>query len=350
MAIKLDKESISKIDNENMIKHYESFPQLCEDAFLIGKKMTIPSYFIKAKKIVMVGMGGSGVAGDIIKEYLLKNTNLFVDSIHNYDLPNYVDSDTLVIANSNSGNTEETLSAFISAHEKGAKLIAITRGGKLELLAKKFKAPVFTFDYDCKPRASFPYLFVLLLSVFIKLGHIKISDSEIDSLLELLEQKAKAFGADAPMSNNIAKQLAQKLYGKVPVIYATERLSAVASRWKAQFNENSKTFSYFEELPELNHKSLEGIVFPKDAPFFVIMLESNNEQDRNILRQSITTKVLNKAKVPLESVRFLQAKEWLSEIMTMVSFGDFVSFYLAILNQTNPNKNDTVDFVKEKLM
>jgi glucose/mannose-6-phosphate isomerase len=344
----LDKIDFKKVDPKGMINHIESFPELCKEAFHISSGYTIPSYFIKAKKIVLLGMGGSGQAGDVLKSILYDQTDLIIESVHNYILPGFVDKDTLVIANSYSGNTEETLEGFISAYEKGAKLIAITTGGKLKILAEKYKVPVFEFGYQCPPRASFPFLFILLLSIFDKLGYYPLSEEKIDNLCKQLKALLERYKSTNSLLGNPAKILAEKLHGKIPVIYTSEKLNGVGARLKAQFNENSKNFAFSEEIPELNHKSLEGLLNPKDN-VFILMLESNFEYNRNQLRENITADVLGKNKIPLERIKFLQAKDRLDEIFMAVMFGDFVSYYSAMLNRANPGINDVVDYLKERL-
>jgi len=339
---------LKKVDPKSMGRHIENFPSLFEDAFKLSEMYSLPSYYIKAKKILMVGMGGSGQAGDIAKG-LLFETDLIIDSIHNYSLPGWVDEDTLVIANSYSGNTEEVLSAFISAYQKGAKLIAITTGGKLKILAQKYRAPIFTFDYESEPRAAFPYLFTLLISVLAKLGYVNLTQKNVDVSSAALSQLLKKNSLSVSSFQNPAKILAQKIHGRIPVIYSSEKLAGVASRLKAAFNENSKNFAFSEEFPELNHKSLEGLLNPKNM-IYVLSLESIDEFERNILRQNITSEILAKNKIPLERIKFIQAKDPLTEVLLMVLFGDLVSYYLALLNKANPGINDLVDYLKSRLI
>lgn len=347
-SVDLDNIDVAKVDPKGMLNHIEHFPILCKETFELGKSYTIPSYFIKAKKIVLLGMGGSGQSGDIIKNLLSEKTDLVIESVHNYMLPGFVDKDTLVIANSYSGNTEETLAGFISAYEKGAKLIAITTGGKLKILAQKYGAPLFEFGYQSPPRASFPFLFILLLSVFDKLGYINLDENKFQETFEMLVTAADKYRSNTPAFQNPAKVLAQKIYGKIPVIYTSEKLGGVGARVKASFNENSKNFAFNEEFPELNHKSLEGLLNPQEMNF-ILMLESNFEFDRNQKRQNITAEVLAKYKIAFERIKFLQAKDELSEILINVMFGDFVTYYLAILNRVNPGINDLVDYLKDRL-
>lgn len=345
----LDKIDPGRMDPKGMLKHIENFPSLCADAFQLADGYTIPPYYIKAKKIVLLGMGGSGEAGEIIKNILSLRSDLVIENVHNYTLPGFVDKDTLVIASSYSGDTEETLTGFISAYEKGAKLLAITTGGKLKILAQKYNAPIFQFNYDCPPRAAFPYLFVFLFMIFQKLGYLEVTNDQVGKAVSLLQAAVGKYGSTNPLFSNPAKILAEKLSGKIPVIYASEKLIGVGLRVKGQFNENAKNYAFSEELPELNHKSLEGLHHPGDV-VFVMMLESNFEYERNLLRENITAEILSKNKVKVERIKFLQAEDYLAEILLQVIFGDFVSYYLALLNKVNPGINKVVDYLKERLV
>lgn len=342
----LDKVDVHKADPRGMIGHIEGFASLCEQAFDISERYSIPSYYLKAKKIVLLGMGGSGQAGDIIKNILDERTDLIVESVHNYILPNFVDKDTLVIACSHSGDTEETLSGFISAYEKDAKMIAITSGGKLKILAEKYRVPVMQFDYKCPPRASFPFTFIFLLSVFNKLGYIENIDRK--NLINILTININKYQTSNSLLGNPAKILAEKIYGKIPIIYTSEKLSGAGARMKAQFNENAKNFAFNEQIPETSHKSLEGLQNPRNMTF-VIMLESNFEYTMNQIQQNITSEFLAKNKIPYERIKFLQAKDPVIEMFLQVIFGDFVSYYLAMLNKENPGINDVIDRFKERL-
>lgn len=345
----LDKMDTKKVDPKGMIHHIKSFPMLCEQAFAIADSYSIPSYYIKAKKVVLLGMGGSGQAGDIVKNLLYSQTDLVVESVHDYTLPGFVDKDTLVIASSYSGNTEETLSGFIAAYEKGAKLIAITTGGKLKILAEKYRVPLLQFDYQCPPRASFPFMFIFLLSVFNKLGYIEFDHTRLGDTIIALNKMLDKYQISNSLLGNPAKILAEKIFGKIPVIYTSEKLVGVGARIKGQFNENSKSFSFNEEFPEINHQSLEGLSHPKNTTF-ILMLESNFEYDRNILRENITSEILTRNKIAFERVKFLQAQDQLTEIFLHVMFGDFVSYYLAMLNKVNPGTNDIIDYFKGRLV
>lgn len=347
MSENLDNINFKKADPENMYLHIENFPQTCLNAWDQMKDFAPPSYYIKPNKFVILGMGGSGVAGDVIKD-LFRDSNVVLEVIHDYNVPGWVDKDTLVIANSYSGNTEETLSAFMSAKEKGAKLLIVTTGGKLKILANKLKVPCIEFHYDAMPRAAFAHLFVALLTIFTKIGRLKLSNSEFRSSIDTLNEYASKFKLSNKTSVNPAKTLANKVYDLTPVIYSSGNLSSVGKRMKEQFNENAKNFAFCEIFPELNHNAVEGYHHPKHNSF-IVMLESNYDHERVVKRQNITCEILRKNKIKFERVKFLPCDSPISEILVCILFGDYVSYYLAILNNEDPSSIRNIKYLKSEL-
>lgn len=347
MAINLDNINYKKQDPEGMIDYIENFPQMCLDARVIANNFALPSYYIKAKKFLMIGMGGSGAAGDIICD-LLFSKGIVAVSIHDYSIPGWVDKDTVVIACSYSGNTEETVAGFLEAKEKGAKLICITTGGKLKALADKFGVPIITFFVKEQPRAAFPHHFVFIHSIFEKLGHLSLSDSEFSSAIDFLEKNILKFKSSTRTAANMAKTLALQIQNNIPVIYSSGILSNVGQRMKTQVNENSKQFAFHEVLPELNHNSILGHSNPK-TNVFIVSLESAFDHLRVTKRQNITSEILRRDKIKFERIKFVPNQGEVAEILTMVLFGDFVSYYLAVLNGENPSAIATINYLKNEL-
>lgn len=342
----LENDSFFKLDRKKMIDQIENFSRDCSNAWEQANRLSLPSYYIKPEKILMLGMGGSGIANDLMTG-LMYNSGLMINSIHGYQIPGYVDKDTLVVATSYSGNTEEVLSGFISAYKKGAKLIAITTGGKLKTLAEKYKVPVFIFTYPSTPRMSLPFTLMSLVSIFHKLGHLNL-DIDLDQILEQTDRITQDFRHEIPISQNLCKSLAQKLTGKVPVIYSSFDLKAIGYRFKCQINENSKTFSYNEYFPELNHNSIQGYRFPK-FPVYFISLESVFDDSQNIKRQDLTADLLQKFKLPHERIRFSQISNPLVEYLVYIQFANYLSYYLAILNSVDPTDMPDITSFKTKL-
>ncbi|MEK7096463.1 MAG: bifunctional phosphoglucose/phosphomannose isomerase [Patescibacteria group bacterium] len=342
----LDTSSLFKYDSSRMIDQVESFSTDCIDAWQQAENLILPSYYVKAKNILLLGMGGSGVSNDFIAD-LLYGTDLCINSIHGYDIPGLVDENTLVIANSYSGNTEEVLAGFISAYKRKAKLIAITTGGKLESLAEKYRAPLFKYNYPSTPRMAVPFTFVSLLSIFKKLGHLEIDNSIFD-LLEKVNRLTQNYRHEIPVAQNPAKALAQKLEGNIPIIYSSFSLKSLGFRAKSQFNENSKNLSFSEYYPELNHNSIQGYRYPK-APVFVISVESNLDDSQSQKRANLTEEVLRKSNIPCERINFSSVTNPVVEILSFIQFFNYVSIYLAVINMQDPTSMPDITTFKSKL-
>lgn len=345
MSNSLDKINFKKQDPFGMIEDIEKFTELCNAANRLSADFSFPSYYVKAKKFVIVGMGGSGISGEIIKR-MVSESNIILEVVHDYNIPKWADKDTVVIAISYSGNTEETLSAFNESYSIGCKLMAITSGGQLKSLAHKYKSPIFLFEYESKPRAAFPFMFIPLVNIFSKLGYLKLEN--FSKTIELLDQLQQKFKLSVETEKNPAKLLAEKIHGRIPIIYTSCILEGAGLRLKAQINEIAKNFAFVEVLPELDHNSIAGLKTPKNDSF-VIMFESNFDSDRIVKRQNITAETLVKNDIPIERIKFVACDGELLETLGMVLFSDYVSYYLSILNGVDPSSNKNIDYLKKEL-
>ena len=343
-------DEIKRLDEENILQNMQEFPEQIQRCWKDWQNIPFPTRFIQAKSILICGMGGSAIGAGLVAG-LCPDAKIPIIIWRDYDIPGWVNKDTLVIASSYSGNTEETISSLRKASEKTDKIITLSTGGKIASLATNYRALHYKIDYGSQPRAALGYSFTSLLAIFSKLDLIEINDEDIREAIVLLRGLQKKIDAGVSSSYNNAKILAQKLEGFIPIVYGSGILSEVARRWKGQFNENSKTASYNEILPELNHNSLVGLEFPKDlrAKLFVIILQSKFDHPRNILRQNITLQILQKSRINCDSILMQPSPTSLSELLQTSYFGDYVSYYLAILNDIAPNPVEIISFLKDKL-
>jgi glucose/mannose-6-phosphate isomerase len=295
-------------------------------------------------------MGGSAIGGDFVRRLALAEGKLPVYVHRDYGLPAFVDENTLVIASSYSGNTEETLSAFSESLGNRSEKLAITSGGKLKDLADKEGIPVFVIDYKAPPRAAFPHSFVPLAGIFQKLGLLGDKSVDLQEAVDLLKRLSGDFEETKPLAANPAKQIANRLRGHIAVIYGAGMLSEVARRWKGEFNENSKTWAFFESFPELNHNAVVGYQFPAEAKerILVFMLRSSSLHPRHLLRYDVTAKLLAKAGIPYELVE-ARGQSNLAQMLSLVLLGDYASFYLSMLNEVDPASTTAINFVKQSL-
>jgi glucose/mannose-6-phosphate isomerase len=261
-----------------------------------------------------------------------------------------LDDNTLVIASSYSGTTEETLSAFKPLLDSSCKKIVMTSGGQLAILAKEHHLPAFILDYQSPPRATLPLSFLALLGIFCRLGLLGDKSTDITEACDVLQKYSHQLNENMAEEHNQAKQLARSLYGKMAVIYGAEHLSEVAGRWRLQINENAKAWAFNATFPELNHNSTTGYEFPSEisSNTHVVMLRSSNLHQRVLPRYDITGRILDKSGVPY-TVLDAQGQSKLAQMLSMILIGDYVSYYLALLYGIDPYPIKAVDYLKSEM-
>ncbi len=339
-----------QFDRSGMLEHLHGFPEQCQKAWEKVLEFELPHLHTKISNVVIAGMGGSAIGGDIVRRLALAESKSPVWVHRDYGLPEFVDASTLVIASSYSGNTEETISAFTKSLGTRAKKLAITSGGRLQQLAEKEGIPVFVIDYQAPPRAAFPHSFIPLVGIFQKLGLLGDKSTDLQEAVDVLKKLSRDLIETRPLASNPAKQVAAKLRGSLAVIYGAEMLSEVARRWKGEFNENSKTWAFFENFPELNHNAAVGYEFPVEMKdrVFVLMLRSSSLHPRNRLRYEVTAQLLAKSGIPHEHIE-ARGESALAQVLSLVLLGDYASFYLSMLNEVDPTSTDAISFVKQYL-
>ena len=310
----------------------------------------LPQDYPQLSKVVILGMGGSAIGGDLVNNLVVSEAKLPILVHRGYNLPAFIDSQTLVIASSYSGMTEETLSSFEQALKTDAKKLVITTGGKLKIMAEERNIPVFSFDYKAPPRAALPFSLLPILGFLQRLGLIADKSTVVTEMVEVLERLSRRLNEGNLLSQNPAKQLASKFYSHLPIIYGASILSEVAHRWKTQINENSKAWAFYEVFPELNHNAVVGYQFPPElaSKTVVVLLHSAYLPKHIRLRYQITCQLLEQAKVSHQIVDG-EGTSPLSQMMSLVLFGDYVSYYLAMLYKIAPTPVKAIDFLKKQL-
>ena len=348
-----DLKLIKKYDKSGMLETIESFPIQCEDAKNIGSALRLPdSYRIPYYNIVCAGLGGSAAGADILRSYLWDEAKVPLFVNRNYLLPAFVDERTLVVVSSYSGDTEETISAYRCARKKGAKVVAITSNGLLRKLAGEDNVPVIPIPKGLQPRCAIGYLFFPLLILLSKTSLVKNKARDIDETIKILDEiKRNKTGFDVPEKKNIAKQIASSLYGKYPVIYASQDyMDCAVTRWRAELAENAKTLSSGHLFPEMNHNEIVGWANPKKAlkGFIAVILRDGLDHPRISKRMDITKKLIGREGTGVIEVSSLGHSR-LARILSLIYIGDFVSFYLAILNRTDPTPVERIVYLKKAL-
>jgi len=297
--------------------------------------------------VVVGGMGGSALAASMIVSWPGPKVPFIVN--RQYSVPNFVNEKTLFVASSYSGNTEEILSALDDAQDKGAQIFVITAGGKLEEIASERDYPTAKIPGGLQPRMAVLYNYRALIELLERAGLETGLIDELESTTELLEQESSKWRADVPTQDNQAKQIAEKVMGKTPIIYAGPSLSAAAYKWKIDFNENAKNLSFYNQWPEFNHNEFMGWTsHPIEKPFQPIELLSDLENERVNKRFEISNRLLS-GRMPEAIQVHAEGSSKLEHLLWTIMLGDFVSLYTAILNGINPTPVDLIEQLKEEL-
>jgi glucose/mannose-6-phosphate isomerase len=345
-----DLAAYQRIDPQGMLARIRDLPHQCRAAWQEAQTLELPDDYRDIDKVAILGMGGSAIAGDFVRSLVALESPIPIFSHRDYELPLLVDDRTLLIASSYSGNTEEVLSSFERGLGTGAKKVVITTGGRLLTTARANGVPAFVFHYESEPRAALGYGIMPLLAIAQKVGIVADKDEDVDEAIAAMVGLATRIDETVPLDRNPAKQLAQRLHQRLPVIYSAGILAQVARRWKGQLNETSKMWCFYEELPEANHNALVGYGLPKEiaAKALVVFLRAPSLHPRILLRYELTQTALEEAGVESATVD-AEGKSPLAQIMSAVLFGDWVSLYLAILNGVAPAPTPPIAKLKDRL-
>lgn len=300
--------------------------------------------------IVVAGMGGSALAALLVKSWQKSNLKVSFDVVRTYDLPAYVNKNTLVIASSYSGNTEETLSCLQQALNQNAQVCVVASGGALIDAAKQHDITYVQLPSHLQPRMAVIYNLMALDGL---LGWFKLLNSslvaDIKDASEWLMSETAAWGPDVPTDKNYAKQLALLAVGKTGIFYGGSLMAPVAYKWKISWNENAKNVSFCNELPEFNHNEFMGWTsHPVEKPFAVFDIVSNFENPQILKRFEVSDRLLS-GKRPKSTVINLQGASVIEQMLWGSILADFVSIYLAILNGIDPTPVVLIEKLKKEL-
>jgi glucose/mannose-6-phosphate isomerase len=342
-----DPSAYQRIDCSSTRTIIRDLPRQCRVAWREGQALELPPDYRDVNKVVILGMGGLVIAGDLLRSLAALESPVPIFVHRDYGLPLLVDERTLVVAMSYSGETEETVSAFEMALGTSAKKLVIASGGSLLAMAKSNGVPAFVFGYKSTVRGALGFGLMPLLAIAEKLGIVRSKAEDVEEAAILMEHMAGRIAEHVPLKRNHAKHLAQRLQGHLPVIYGAGLLTEVAHRWKTQINENSKLWCFWEELPEANHNAIVGYKLPEEIAkrAFVIFLRGAALHPRVRLRYEFTRQALDEAGVASETVD-AEGKSLLAQMLSAIFFGDYVSLYLAIQAGVDPSPTTAIADLK----
>ncbi len=348
-----DIQQMKTLDAQDMYGAIHDFPEQMESARTIGESWKIDKdEFVDVRNIVLAGMGGSAIGGDLLASFLQNKLQIPFHVCRGYELPDYVDDESLVIISSYSGNTEETLAMFEDAMDRSAMLACVTTGGKVAEICEKEGIVCAKIPAGLQPRAALAYSFLPLLGLFEALGFAGSFAPDLSETILHLKDARKQFARESEASSNPAKQLATACGGKVPLIYAgAGLLSPVSVRFRGQFSENGKTLAYSNVFPEMNHNELVGWAHSAKAQkdnFAVILLRDEEDNQRIGLRMDLFAKLMSDNSVTVESIASSGANR-LTRLFSMIQLGDFASYYTAVLNNVDPTPVEAIENLKLEL-
>jgi glucose/mannose-6-phosphate isomerase len=320
------------------------------EAFQVARRATRLPSVDGLRSIAVCGMGGSGIVGDVIRAAWAERLSVPVVPVKGYKLPGFCGPDTLVLAVSYSGETEETLAAYAQAVGSGCRVVAISSGGQLADLARTDGIPhVHAPGHVPAPRAALGHLIGACAGVLEATGLIPDAGAELSDASGVLEQLGSELGPDRSTDGNRAKSLAAWLQDRTPVVWGSEGLAeAAALRWKSQFNENAKRPAFHAILPELDHNEIEGWTEGAGDRFAVVVLRHSLEHPRVAKRVDATREAIAGSGLELREVS-VGGGGPVAILLSLVMLGDFASTYAAILAGVDPLPVDVLTRLKERL-
>lgn len=319
------------LDSQNMMKVLEDFPLQCREALELPRGETITKEF---DKIVVIGMGGSAVGGDILKAYM-SESNILVHVVRDYKMPGHVDEKSLVFSISYSGNTEETLSATQDALKRNSQVIGITSGGKLAGMVPR----VVQIPSGYQPRAALGYLLFPMMGILHNSNVINLTNAELNEMLNIIKKKDE-FKEKGDI-------LAKKIRDKIPVIYASEQLAPAAYRFRTQMHENGKVPAFHNVFSEMNHNEINAVQ-GMDRNITAIFIKDIHDNERIQKRMRISMELMEE-RIEVEIVN-TQGEFLLSRLFSAIYMGDWTSYYAALLKRVDPSPVEVIERLKKKLV
>lgn len=317
-----------------------AFPANITEAIEIAQQAKFKNKYTGIQAVVICGMGGSGIGGTLVKDWLFEELKVPVVVIKDYDLPQFVGPSTLVIGSSYSGNTEETLIAIDDAIARQAQVVGICSGGQMQARCENNGFDYIVVPGGNPPRTALAYSLVQLLHIFHETGLIS------GEKLSTMAQAEALISREETEIHAIAKDLAKHLKSKVGIFYATSLYEGVITRARQQFNENSKYLCWHHVLPEMNHNELVGWG-GGDERFALVYFKNEGINHRNAVRAEITlNKIREKAAVMTIASK---GSNIIERSIYLINVADWASVYLAEMKEVDPVDIAVIDFLKDSL-
>ncbi len=338
------------IDGQDMLAHIDGLPRQLISAWELGSQLPLPEWK-EIERVLVTGMGGSAIGADLVASYIAPHCPVPVIVHRNYSLPAWANGEsTLVIASSHSGNTEETLSSYEAALERKCRVLAITTDGRLAELSHNTNNALWQFEHQGQPRAAVGFSAGLLLAALSRFELIPNPEMDIRETVEAMRTQQATLRADVPAINNLAKRLAGQIYGRWVTVIGADILEPVARRWKTQISEIAKAWGQFESLPEVDHNTLAGLIYPETdlTQIVALFLRAPSYHPRNLLRSDLTKTAFMVEGLNTDFID-AQGSNPLAQQWTALHLGDYTAFYLAMAYEIDPTAIPTIEMLKSQM-
>jgi glucose/mannose-6-phosphate isomerase len=343
-----DAGALRALDASDMLGAIARLPDDCRVAFDRARSSDLPKVG-EVSSIVVCGMGGSAMSGEVLRAAFGDRVGVPIEVNRRHGLPAYAGPGTLVVGSSYSGETSETLSAFQEAVSRGCTLLAITSGGRMNQIASEAGAPVVGLPPGYQPRAALGYLGMSLVGALCSNGVLGDADPDVEEAVGELERLTPQMTSEVPTGSNPAKQIAELIGDRVPVIWGAEAVGeAAAMRWKTQMNENAKVPAFSAAMSELDHNEVVGWTKPYGSRFTLIALRHDGENEETRARFTFSYQIARDAGVETEEVR-AGGRSALARLMGLILVGDMVSAYVGLRRSIDPTPVDVIRRLKASL-
>ena len=343
-----DLAAMGRADTEGMLGHIAGLAEQVAEGWRISRELELPG--AAPRSVAVLGMGASAIAAELVKAIWSDRISAPVEILRGYELPAWVGPETLVIASSKSGNNEETLRQLETALSRRCPVVGIATGGTLRRVAEAASLPLAAFPDGASARASLGWSLAIVAGILERSGVLELDQAEIEGSIPVVREMTGRCEPGVSTAENPAKQLAWSLVDRFVLIAAAGFMAPVARRWKQQLNENSKAIAVFDELPEATHNTVVGLEQPESLRdhLAVVLISSGSDHPRNALRAQLLGDVMDTGLVWHTTVEAI-GESRLSQALSAVVLGDYVSVYLAFMYAVDPSPVVAIEHIKDQL-
>ena len=349
-----DLNALAELDSEDVLGAVERFSDQCREGWEIGRAATGLPDAVGVDAVVVLGMGGSGVSGDVIQSVVEPRLPVPFRVIKSYGpLPEWIGRNTLVFAVSYSGSTEETVAALEEAHQRGCRAVTISSGGPLADMARRYGLADIQVPSGLQPRASLGYLTLPILGALIQIGLVPDMQDDLDEAISVLADMEERCHRKRSTTENPAKDLATRIVGRIPVVYGGYGLAATAAyRFKCDLNEYGKTPAFWNVLPELNHNEVVGWNQLADVTrqnvILILLRAGGEEHERVSLRFEITRALIEDQFADVIEIPAL-GRSPLAQLLSLVLVTQLASIYVGLAYGVDPGPVEVIQKLKGEL-